>query len=80
VLHVDHALMGVVVPAGDHDVDFHFRSNFLIPGTMISMITVLALAAMAWAERAFRYLYAALTLRDVPVIEGPGGPPHGDSK
>ena len=48
ILRVDHALMGVVVPAGTGDVEFRFRSNYFPAGRAITLVSVLGLAALAW--------------------------------
>jgi hypothetical protein len=48
VLRVDHALMGVVVPAGEGDVEFRFQSNYFTIGMIVSLVAVFALLMMAW--------------------------------
>ncbi|MGA2268440.1 MAG: YfhO family protein [Bryobacteraceae bacterium] len=45
ILHVDHALMGVVVPPGDNEVAFTFHSNYFGTGLAISLIAGLVLLA-----------------------------------
>jgi hypothetical protein len=52
VVPVDLALMGVVVPAGDHEIDFHYRPNRFAAGAAVSAVTLLALSG--WLLVAFR--------------------------
>jgi uncharacterized membrane protein YfhO len=40
---VDDALSGVFAPAGTHEVTFRYRSNWLLTGAAISMLTVLGI-------------------------------------
>ncbi len=47
VLRVDHALIGVVVPAGEGDITFAFHSNYFNYGAALSIAAALALAAVA---------------------------------
>ena len=47
VLRVDHALMGVVVPAGEDDVEFAFRPYFFYAGAGISALACLLLGLIA---------------------------------
>jgi hypothetical protein len=48
VVRVDHALMGVVVPAGDGEVQFRFHSNYFASGLAITLVAALGLALLAW--------------------------------
>ena len=48
VLRVDHALMGVMVPAGDGEVSFRFRSNYFGLGLAITLASALGLGLLAW--------------------------------
>ena len=41
VLPVDHAFIGVVVPAGDHELDLRFHSNYFGLGAAITAATLL---------------------------------------
>jgi len=55
VFPVDHALMGVVVPAGEGDVDLDYHSRYFLPGALVSLITLLAcLGILAWRPLPFR--------------------------
>jgi len=45
IVRVDHALMGVIVPAGDNEVDLDFRSNHFGSGLAISLVSGLILVA-----------------------------------
>ena len=47
VLRVDHALMGVVVPAGESDVEFAFRPYFFYAGAVVSALSCLLLGLIA---------------------------------
>ena len=44
VVRVDHALMGAVVPAGDGEVQFRFRSNYFATGLAITLLAAVGLA------------------------------------
>jgi len=44
LLRVNVMMRGVVVPAGEHDVVFHFRSNSLAVGLLLSAVAIVALA------------------------------------
>ena len=48
VIRVDHALMGAVVPAGDGEVEFRFRSNYFGAGLAITLAAALGLGFLAW--------------------------------
>jgi hypothetical protein len=50
---VDHALMGVVLPAGDRDLVLEYRSRYFVAGLMISLAALLACVAMLAKERLF---------------------------
>jgi len=52
VVRVDHALMGVVVPAGDGEVEFRFHSNYFGAGLGITLVAALGLGLLAWRGRA----------------------------
>ena len=51
VVRVDHALMGVVVPAGDGEVEFRFHSNYFGAGLAITLVAALGLGLLAWRSR-----------------------------
>jgi hypothetical protein len=51
LLRVDHALRGVRVPAGDHQVIFTYRDRPLQLGLALSGLTVLGLAGLWWWRR-----------------------------
>ena len=42
VFPVDHALIGVVVPAGERDLELDYHSSYFLPGALVSLITLLA--------------------------------------
>lgn len=50
---VDHALMGVVVPAGDRDLVLEYHSRYFVAGLMISLTALLACAAILAKDRLF---------------------------
>jgi hypothetical protein len=51
VVRVDHALMGVVVPAGDAEVEFRFHSNYFGAGLAITLMAAMGLGLLAWRSR-----------------------------
>jgi len=51
LLVVDYALMGVVVPAGDHEVRFDFRLNHFVPAFVVSELTLLAVVMLLVKRR-----------------------------
>jgi hypothetical protein len=52
ILRVDHALMGVVVPAGQNELALHYHSNRFAIAAAVSTITlVLLLLALAFVRR-----------------------------
>ena len=55
VVRVDHALMGVILPAGDSEVAFNFHSNHFGSGLAISLVSGLILLAFVWAGRPSRH-------------------------
>lgn len=63
VLRVDHALRGVVLPAGEHRVEFRYRPASFRAGAVVSAATLVTLAAAGlWSvrkKRAARPLRAA---------------------
>ncbi|MGO9010381.1 MAG: YfhO family protein [Bryobacteraceae bacterium] len=56
IVHVDLALMGVVVPAGDREIQLSFRSDSFKIGVVITLaglvVCALLVAASARARRA----------------------------
>jgi hypothetical protein len=54
VVRVDHALMGVIVPAGDDEVALNFQSNRFGSGLAISLVSGLFLLACIWSGRPSR--------------------------
>jgi hypothetical protein len=59
IVRVDHALMGVIVPAGEHDVDVGFRSNYFGVGLAISLAGLLCascLAAYSGRSRIYKHI------------------------
>lgn len=61
ILRVDHALMGVVVPPGESDIDFTFSPASFYGGATISVLASLALLLIALGGRFYgkldRYLF-----------------------
>jgi hypothetical protein len=49
VFPVDHALLGVVVPAGEGDLDLDYHSRFFLVGAIVSLSALLACAGL-WAR------------------------------
>lgn len=48
----DHAFLGVVVPAGSHELRLRFHSTYFTPAAAVSIATVLLMAALAvWGGR-----------------------------
>lgn len=60
ILRVDHALMGTVVPAGEGEVEFRFRSSYFTAGLVITLLMVLALgsACFPFGRKFTRGLFA----------------------
>jgi uncharacterized membrane protein YfhO len=55
IVRVDHALMGVIVPAGDNEVAFNFRSNRFGTGLAISLVSGLVLVVCVRVGRSSRH-------------------------
>lgn len=55
VVRADHALLGVVVPAGEHEVVIGFRSRRFAPGAALSVLGLLTATAFAWLGRSARH-------------------------
>jgi len=51
VFPVDHALLGVVVPAGEGDVDLDYHSTYFLAGALVSVISLLACGTALWMLR-----------------------------
>jgi hypothetical protein len=51
VHRVDHALMGVVAPAGEHDLALEYHSRYFVAGMVISLAAVLVCAAVLVKDR-----------------------------
>ncbi len=66
MLRVDHALRGVVLPAGEHTVEFRFRPRALTAGAGVTGVSLLFL--VAWALVSGRRRGAARPGR-IDVIE-----------
>ena len=45
VVPVDYALLGVVVPAGEHDLTLDYHSTYFATGAWVTLIALLASAA-----------------------------------
>jgi hypothetical protein len=56
IVHVDLALMGVVVPAGDHELDFSFHSESFAIGAAITLGGLMLCALLLVAPRARLWL------------------------
>jgi hypothetical protein len=49
---IDHALMGVIVPAGSRELSFTYHSTYFAAGAGVSLVSLAAcLAALVWAHR-----------------------------
>jgi uncharacterized membrane protein YfhO len=48
---VDHALMGVVVPPGEQELEVRYRSRPFELGAGISLVVLLGAALLAWRDR-----------------------------
>jgi uncharacterized membrane protein YfhO len=48
VLRADIGLLGVALNAGEHKVALHYRNPWLIPGTVVSLCSLLLLAVGLW--------------------------------
>ena len=49
VVPVDHALIGIVVPAGEGDVDLDYHSTYFLSGALTSLLSILAcLGLLLW--------------------------------
>lgn len=48
LLRVNHALSGVFVPSGEHDVVFYYWPNSFVFGMYLSIIGIVALISYAW--------------------------------
>lgn len=48
VHRVDHALLGVAAPAGEHEVVLEYRSTYLLPGAAVSLAALLACLAAVY--------------------------------
>jgi hypothetical protein len=62
VLRADYALRAVLVPAGHHRVEFHFRSKAIREGlmlTLVSLVGALLLIVVGWLGRPPRAVVAA---------------------
>ncbi len=51
ILPVDHALIGVVVPAGEGEVDLEYHSTYFLPGALVTLSSTLTCAALLWWRR-----------------------------
>jgi hypothetical protein len=52
VVPVDHALIGIVVPAGEEDVDLDYHSTYFPSGALTSLLSVLAcLGLLLWRRQ-----------------------------
>jgi hypothetical protein len=55
IMRVDHALMGVIVPAGENEVTLNFHSNRFGSGLAISLVSGLLLLACVRVSRPSRH-------------------------
>jgi uncharacterized membrane protein YfhO len=51
LLRVDHALRGVRVPAGDHQVVFTYQDRALQLGLALTVLTLAGLTGLWWRRR-----------------------------
>jgi hypothetical protein len=69
IVHVDLALTGVVVPAGDHELDFSFHSESFAIGAAITFGGLMLCALLLVAPRARLWLNRGrLSERTVPAL------------
>ena len=54
----DYAIRGVMLPPGEHTVSFDYNPRRFYPGAGLSVLSLLALCALAWAGRARRGIKA----------------------
>jgi hypothetical protein len=54
VVPVDHALLGVVVPAGEGDVTLDYHSRYFLPAALVTLVTLLACAGLLGWQRLAR--------------------------
>jgi len=55
---VDYAIRGVMLPPGPHTVTFDYRPRRFYPGVVASVLSLLALSALAWAGKGRRGIKA----------------------
>jgi hypothetical protein len=48
---VDHALLGTLVPAGEGDVEFDYRSRFFPAGLAVTLAGAAACAGLLWWDK-----------------------------
>ena len=67
VLRVDHALMGAVVPTGEHTVEFRFHSTLFTTGLGISLGAVLALVLLLLKVPGYVWGQILMKKRPLPI-------------
>lgn len=67
VVRVDHTLMGVVAPAGEHTVEFRFRSTRFTAGLGISLAALLALMLLAFDVAGYAWAQILMKKRPLPI-------------
>jgi hypothetical protein len=56
VLRVDHALLGVVVPEGENEVEFRFRSRWFLAGLAVTVLALIGIVGTLWGSALLQYL------------------------
>jgi uncharacterized membrane protein YfhO len=51
IFRANHLIQSIVIPKGKHKVAFCYRSQFLLPGLVLSGLTLCVLALLCWRER-----------------------------
>jgi hypothetical protein len=51
LVRVDHALMGAIVPPGEHDVEFRFHSRWFAAGEILSCLALATAMLLVFGER-----------------------------
>lgn len=67
VLRVDHTLMGVVAPAGEHTVEFRFHSTWFTTGLGISLAALVALVLLAFDVAGYAWAQILMKKRPLPI-------------
>lgn len=61
IFPVDHALTGVLAPAGENDVDLDYHSAYFLPGVLLTLLSVAGCVAVLVASKRGRQVKTLLT-------------------